>query len=77
MECPPGCPARVFALMRECWHWGATNRPTFRQMPHDMENMFQVRWLHYKVKRLDSSECREARVSTLKETRFKIKSLLT
>ena len=42
MECPPGCPARVYALMRECWHWEATNRPTFRQMHHDMENMFQV-----------------------------------
>ena len=43
MECPPGCPGRVYALMRECWHWEAANRPTFRQMHHDMENMFQVR----------------------------------
>jgi len=41
MECPPGCPARVYSLMRECWQWEATKRPTFRQMHYDMENMFQ------------------------------------
>ena len=42
MECPPGCPARVYSLMRECWQWEATKRPSFRQMHYDMENMFQV-----------------------------------
>merc|ERR1719454_1840880 len=42
MECPPGCPARVYSLMRECWQWEAGRRPTFREMKYDMENMFQV-----------------------------------
>jgi len=41
MECPPGCPARVYSLMRECWQWDPTKRPSFRQMHYDMENMFQ------------------------------------
>ena len=42
MECPPGCPARVYSLMRECWHWDDGRRPSFRQIHHDMEHMFQV-----------------------------------
>merc|ERR1719410_1589007 len=41
MECPPGCPGRVYSLMRECWHWEDGRRPAFRQIHHDMENMFQ------------------------------------
>ena len=42
MECPPGCPGRVYSLMRECWHWEDGRRPAFRQIHHDMEHMFQV-----------------------------------
>ena len=30
------------SLMRECWQWEASRRPTFREMKYDMENMFQV-----------------------------------
>ena len=52
MECPPGCPFRVYNLMRECWKWEPERRPTFRQMHYDMENMFQVNraieCLHYR-----------------------------
>ena len=43
MECPPGCPGRVYSLMKECWQWEDIRRPSFRQMHADMENMFQVR----------------------------------
>ena len=42
MECPPGCPARVYSLMRDCWQWEDVKRPSFRQTHHDMEHMFQV-----------------------------------
>ena len=41
MESPPGCPYRIYNLMRECWKWEPDRRPTFRQMHHEMENMFQ------------------------------------
>ncbi|XP_023348268.1 tyrosine-protein kinase Abl isoform X2 [Eurytemora carolleeae] len=41
MECPPGCPARVYSLMRDCWDWDAGRRPTFQEIHFDMENMFQ------------------------------------
>jgi len=28
MERPPGCPPEVYDLMRQCWQWDATDRPT-------------------------------------------------
>lgn len=41
MECPPGCPAAVYELMRGCWQWNPADRPTFQQIHHDLEHMFQ------------------------------------
>ncbi|KAJ8738075.1 hypothetical protein PYW08_000670 [Mythimna loreyi] len=41
MECPPGCPAAVYELMRGCWQWNAADRPTFRDIHHALEHMFQ------------------------------------
>ncbi|KAI5640898.1 protein tyrosine kinase domain-containing protein [Phthorimaea operculella] len=41
MECPPGCPAPVYELMRGCWQWNAADRPTFREIHHALEHMFQ------------------------------------
>ncbi|XP_045489905.1 tyrosine-protein kinase Abl isoform X4 [Pieris rapae] len=41
MECPPGCPAAVYELMRGCWQWNASDRPSFREIHHALEHMFQ------------------------------------
>ncbi|XP_015586184.1 tyrosine-protein kinase Abl isoform X2 [Cephus cinctus] len=41
MECPPGCPPKVYELMRQCWQWSASERPTFKEIHHSLENMFQ------------------------------------
>ncbi|CAH0390780.1 unnamed protein product [Bemisia tabaci] len=41
MECPPGCPPKIYELMRECWQWVPGERPTFRDIHHALENMFQ------------------------------------
>ncbi|XP_053624931.1 tyrosine-protein kinase Abl [Plodia interpunctella] len=41
MECPPGCPAPVYELMRGCWQWAAQDRPSFREIHHALEHMFQ------------------------------------
>lgn len=41
MECPPGCPPKVYELMRQCWQWLAVERPTFKEIHHSLENMFQ------------------------------------
>ncbi|CAH0548166.1 unnamed protein product [Brassicogethes aeneus] len=41
MECPPGCPPKIYELMRQCWQWHANERPTFKEIHHSLENMFQ------------------------------------
>ncbi|QQP35086.1 Tyrosineprotein kinase Abllike, partial [Caligus rogercresseyi] len=41
MECPPGCPVRIYELMRQCWNWTPADRPTFLEIHYNMENMFQ------------------------------------
>lgn len=42
MERPPGCPPEVYELMRQCWQWNATDRPSFKAIHHALEHMFQV-----------------------------------
>lgn len=42
MERPPGCPPEVYDLMRQCWQWNAQDRPTFKNIHHALEHMFQV-----------------------------------
>ena len=41
MECPPGCPARIYDLMKQCWNWEPHERPTFHDIHFSMEHMFQ------------------------------------
>lgn len=41
MDCPQGCPPKVYELMRQCWQWLAADRPTFKEIHHSLENMFQ------------------------------------
>lgn len=41
MECPPGCPPSVYELMRGCWQWNPMDRPSFREVHHALEHMFQ------------------------------------
>ena len=41
MECPAGCPPKIYELMRQCWHWIPNDRPTFQEIHHSLEHMFQ------------------------------------
>ncbi|XP_037043232.1 tyrosine-protein kinase Abl isoform X2 [Bradysia coprophila] len=41
MERPSGCPPEVYDLMRQCWQWNAQERPTFKNIHHALEHMFQ------------------------------------
>lgn len=41
MECPPGCPPKIYELMRQCWQWKPFERPTFQEIHHALEHMFQ------------------------------------
>ncbi|XP_026461197.1 tyrosine-protein kinase Abl-like [Ctenocephalides felis] len=41
MECPPGCPPKIYELMRACWQWNTHDRPSFEGIHHALEHMFQ------------------------------------
>uniref|UniRef100_A0A670ZA65 Tyrosine-protein kinase n=1 Tax=Pseudonaja textilis TaxID=8673 RepID=A0A670ZA65_PSETE len=41
MERPEGCPEKVYELMRECWQWVASDRPSFAEIHQAFETMFQ------------------------------------
>ncbi|XP_069935874.1 tyrosine-protein kinase Abl isoform X3 [Cherax quadricarinatus] len=41
MDCPQGCPVRVYELMKQCWLWNPADRPTFSHIHHALETMFQ------------------------------------
>ncbi len=40
MECPDTCPPNVYELMRRCWQWEPSVRPSFDQIYKDLEDMF-------------------------------------
>lgn len=40
MEMPEGCPPNVYELMRRCWQWEPSARPSFDQIYKDLEEMF-------------------------------------
>lgn len=51
MECPPGCPSRIYDLMRQCWNWEPNERPSFLDIHYAMENMFQESSITEEVER--------------------------
>ena len=40
MECPENCPANVYELMRRCWQWEPSARPTFDRIHAELKQMF-------------------------------------
>ncbi|KAM5300350.1 tyrosine-protein kinase ABL1 isoform 2-T2 [Ctenodactylus gundi] len=41
MERPEGCPEKVYELMRACWQWNPSERPSFAEIHQAFETMFQ------------------------------------
>ncbi|XP_012724644.2 tyrosine-protein kinase ABL1 isoform X1 [Fundulus heteroclitus] len=41
MERPEGCPEKVYELMRACWRWTPSERPSFAETHQAFETMFQ------------------------------------
>ncbi|CAL1569338.1 unnamed protein product [Knipowitschia caucasica] len=41
MDRPEGCPEKVYELMRDCWRWSPSERPTFAEAHQAFETMFQ------------------------------------
>ncbi|KAG8436820.1 hypothetical protein GDO86_007778 [Hymenochirus boettgeri] len=40
MEQPEGCPPKVYELMRACWQWNPSDRPSFSETHQAFETMF-------------------------------------
>ncbi|CAG9558686.1 unnamed protein product [Danaus chrysippus] len=67
MECPPGCPAAVYELMRGCWQWSPSDRPSFREIHHALEHMFQDNSITEEVeKQLQEGVCATPQMSLKK-----------
>lgn len=41
MDRPDGCPEKVYELMRDCWRWTPSERPSFAEAHQAFETMFQ------------------------------------
>lgn len=41
MECPTGCPPKIYELMRRSWTWDANERPNFSEIREILELMYQ------------------------------------
>lgn len=40
MERPEGCPPNVYEIIRKCWQWEPSQRPSFAEIYKELENMF-------------------------------------
>ncbi|XP_042899791.1 tyrosine-protein kinase Abl isoform X2 [Parasteatoda tepidariorum] len=75
MECPAGCPARIYDLMKECWLWEPNERPTFKDIHDILENMFQNSNIIEEVekqleKKLAAGLCKSGSISSSKSYSF-------
>ncbi|XP_065204948.1 fibroblast growth factor receptor homolog 1-like [Planococcus citri] len=39
MECPPNCPPKIYAMMRECWMYNPNDRPDFQKIMQDLDEI--------------------------------------
>ena len=42
MQCPEGCPDAIYDLMRQCWAWDITDRPTFQDISDKLNSMSNI-----------------------------------
>ena len=42
MEKPPYCSLDIYKLMRQCWHFDATARPTFSEIVENLDKILQL-----------------------------------
>ena len=41
MECPDGCPQRVYSVMRECWEIDPKQRPSFKKIYSELDQIYR------------------------------------
>lgn len=41
MECPDGCPQRVYNVMRDCWEIDPKHRPSFKTIYSQLDEIYR------------------------------------
>ena len=41
MECPDGCPKKVYDVMRDCWDIDPKQRPTFKTIYKTLDEVYK------------------------------------
>ncbi|XP_061459668.1 tyrosine-protein kinase ABL1 isoform X2 [Rhineura floridana] len=65
MERPEGCPEKVYELMRACWQWSPSDRPSFAEIHQAFETMFQESSISDEVEKELGKKGMRSVVSTL------------
>ncbi|XP_039620205.1 tyrosine-protein kinase ABL1 [Polypterus senegalus] len=65
MDRPEGCPEKVYELMRECWQWTPSERPSFAEIHQAFENMFQESSISDEVEKELGKKVRKGVASSL------------
>uniref|UniRef100_A0A7N4PXL7 Tyrosine-protein kinase n=1 Tax=Sarcophilus harrisii TaxID=9305 RepID=A0A7N4PXL7_SARHA len=65
MERPEGCPEKVYELMRACWQWSPSDRPSFAEIHQAFETMFQESSISDEVEKELGKKVVRSVVSTL------------
>ncbi|CAB60296.2 Tyrosine-protein kinase abl-1 [Caenorhabditis elegans] len=51
MDGPQGCPPSVYRLMLQCWNWSPSDRPRFRDIHFNLENLISSNSLNDEVQK--------------------------
>ncbi|XP_037933193.1 fibroblast growth factor receptor homolog 1 [Teleopsis dalmanni] len=55
MEKPPRCSLNIYMLMRQCWHFDSSSRPTFKEIVENLDKILQVANINSNEEYLDLS----------------------
>ncbi|XP_018588442.1 tyrosine-protein kinase ABL1-like isoform X2 [Scleropages formosus] len=67
MERPEGCPEKVYQLMRACWRWNPSERPSFAETHQAFETMFQESSISEEVEKELGKRGKKAPVASMQQ----------
>lgn len=68
MPAPEGCPDEVYELMKQCWAWGADDRPSFLDIHRELNDMFESKSVNEEVqKALEKTRKSKSKEGTLQK----------
>ncbi|XP_070706262.1 tyrosine-protein kinase ABL1 isoform X1 [Pempheris klunzingeri] len=67
MDRPEGCPEKVYELMRACWRWNPSERPSFAETHQAFETMFQESSISDEVEKELGKKGKKATLSPIQQ----------